>query len=180
MIEAVKDSLVTLIGSVSELEAKTEWIEAKMIGAKDKRIPEFATRLAQAKQLLFATSAQVTSDIYDASRIIVQRPVVKIGATDEGQDENLFLLEVITDLSEDAKTVLNELADLTHWDGLAKPLSPEMFLSACGKLRAAYHEIEGTKTALLITVAGYDISKFEDDGDIRFDKNTNDYSGGYV
>lgn len=161
MRSEVKEDLTEAIGRVCELEVQVDWLIKAMRENSDHKIRSLAALLEPGKQLLFAVAAEITSDIYDATRELIYRPTLSVSIAHT--DDSIELLDYLTTVSEKIQEILTELAELLNWDGLDLPMKPEMLYHTCGKLKGAYRQIDGTKTALAITIAGYPYERLTED-----------------
>lgn len=183
--------MAEMIDTIARLEAQTEWIEGIMEKSSDQRLVMLAPLTNPAKQMFFAAAAQLTSDLYDKATVLALRPSYAVEAPIDG-DEAVFVLQAVTEVAEAAQKAVRELS---LWTGTAVPmlfdkvlpwrsdtLTPEKMRSSTGKLRAAYVQIDGTKSALAVTLAGYNyLERFDDDGDVRLELPTDNQTyGGYA
>lgn len=139
--------------TLAEIEKQLEWVEVFLGQQSSPAFQKISQYTLIGKSLVFAAAAQLAADIFDKRKQLLAKPQPVFVPEEETLPYCVSILYM-------SSLRLNKLRKLTRWQ-------TERQNQIGNKLAAAYYQVDGLKSALAVTLAGYNyLDRFDEEGDI--------------
>lgn len=146
-----RSSQLKAIESLSLIEARLEWIQKFLSRQEQNGLQKLSQFALLSKSLVFSSAAQLTADAFDKSKVLIEKPQVAFEPENEDISNCLLALQ---QSSEEIK----KLHKKTRWQ-------MERANQLGTKIANAYIQIDGLKSAVAVTIAGWSyLDRLDEDG----------------